>query len=95
MRGRRPTRDLFGRRDLSLQIDGHNAEEAGSLFDENSTYAVDDFGTFQGREAFPGVASSDGNIAVIAAGCGHLSNLPYVVIPANRLSQPATSWLCM
>jgi len=65
-------------------IDGCNTEVVGSLFDENGTYAVGDFGTFRGREAIEGVASSDGHLALVAAGCGHLSTLPYVVITGEQ-----------
>jgi len=65
-------------------VDGCNAPVIGSLYSEDGVYAVGDFGTFRGREAIEGIASAPSHLALVTAGCGHVSTLPHVVIEGDR-----------
>lgn len=65
-------------------IDACNGEAVGALHAEDATYAVGDMGVFQGRAGVVGIASDPGHVAMVAAGCGHISTLPFVVLDGDR-----------
>lgn len=67
-------------------VDGCNAAAVGSLYSENGVYAVGDAGAFEGRERIAGITAAPGHLGRVAAGCAHISTLPYVVIDGDRAS---------
>jgi len=76
-------------------VDGCNAEAIGSLYSENGVYAVGDVGSFEGRDRIAGIADERGHRERIAAGCGHLSTLPYVVIDGDRATATCHTMVIM
>jgi ketosteroid isomerase-like protein len=65
-------------------VDGLNATAVGSCYVDDGVYAVGDIGAFQGREAIEAITRDPGHLAYVAAGCAHISSLPYVVIGGDR-----------
>jgi len=65
-------------------VDGCNAEAVGSFYTEDGVYAVGDVGAFEGRDAVMAIADRPTHRALVAAGCAHMSTLPYVVIDGDR-----------
>ena len=65
-------------------VDGLNAAAVGSCYVDDGIYAVGDIGAFQGREAIEAITRDPGHLAYVAAGCAHISSLPYVVIDGDR-----------
>lgn len=65
-------------------VDGLNAAAVGSCYVDDGVYAVGDIGAFQGREAIEAITRDPGHLAYVAAGCAHMSSLPYVVIDGDR-----------
>lgn len=67
-------------------VDGCNADAVGSLYAPDGVYAVGDVGAFEGRDRIAAITSAPGHRAMVEAGCGHISTLPYVVIQGDRAS---------
>jgi ketosteroid isomerase-like protein len=65
-------------------VDGLNAAAVGSCYVDDGVYAVGDIGAFQGRAAIEAITRDPGHLALVAAGCAHISTLPYVVIDGDR-----------
>ncbi len=65
-------------------VDGLNAAAVGSCYVDDGVYAVGDIGAFQGREAIEAITRDPGHLGLVAAGCAHMSTLPYVVIDGDR-----------
>ena len=65
-------------------IDGLNAESVGSFYTEDGVYAVGDVGAFEGRAGVMAIADRPTHRALVAAGCAHMSSVPYVVIDGDR-----------
>lgn len=65
-------------------IDGCDSDAVAGLYAEDGVYAVGDFGTFEGRSAIAGLSASDGHLALVAAGCGHVSTVPHIVLEGDR-----------
>ena len=65
-------------------IDGCNAAVVGSLYAEDGVYAVGDMPAFEGRTRIAAIASDEGHLALVGAGCAHVSTLPHVVIEGDR-----------
>lgn len=65
-------------------IDGLNAESVGSFYTEDGVYAVGDVGAFEGREGVMAIAARPTHRALVAAGCAHISTVPYVVIDGDK-----------
>ena len=65
-------------------MDGCNAPEVGSFYTEDGVYAVADVGAFEGREAVEAITRRPTHLALVAAGCAHMSTVPYVVIEGDR-----------
>lgn len=65
-------------------MDGCNAEAVGSFYAENGVYAIGDIGAFEGRDAVEAITRRPTHMALVAAGCAHMSTLPYVVIDGDR-----------
>ena len=67
-------------------IDGRNKDVLGRIYAEDGVYAVGDTGTFAGREAIQAIADMPGHIALVEAGCAHISTNPQIVIDGDRAS---------
>jgi len=65
-------------------VDGCNAEAVGNCYTDNGVYAVGDIGAYEGREKIAGITRDPGHLGLVAAGCAHMSTLPYVVIEGDR-----------
>ena len=65
-------------------VDGCNAEAVGSFYAEDGVYAVGDVGAFEGRDAVMAITERPTHRALVAAGCAHMSTVPYVVITGDR-----------
>ncbi len=65
-------------------VDGLNAAAVGTCYVDDGVYAVGDIGAFQGRAAIEAITRDPGHLGLVAAGCAHMSSLPYVVIDGNR-----------
>jgi len=65
-------------------VDGVNAAAVGSCYVDDGIYAVGDVGAFQGREQIEAITRDPGHLGYVAAGCAHISTLPYVVIEGDR-----------
>lgn len=65
-------------------VDGLNAEAVGSFYVDEGIYAVGDIGEMKGRETIEAITREPGHLGYVAAGCAHISTLPYVVIDGDR-----------
>lgn len=65
-------------------MDGCNAEAVGSFHAENAVYALSDLGAFCGRAQVAAITRAPGHRGLVAAGCGHISTLPYVILDGDR-----------
>ena len=65
-------------------VDGLNAEAVGSFYVDEGIYAVGDIGEMKGRERIEAITRDPGHLGYVAAGCAHISTLPYVVIDGDR-----------
>ena len=65
-------------------VDGLNAEVVGSSYAQQGVYAVGDIGEFSGRDNIAAIAKDPGHLALVKAGCAHMSSPPYVVIEGDR-----------
>jgi len=65
-------------------VDGLNAAGVGSFYEDDGVYAVGDIGKMEGRETIEAITRDPGHLAYVAAGCAHISTLPYVVIDGDR-----------
>ena len=65
-------------------VDGLNAAGVGSFYVEDGIYAVGDIGRMEGRERIEAITHDPGHLGYVAAGCAHISTLPYVVIEGDR-----------
>jgi hypothetical protein len=65
-------------------VDGCNAEAVGDLYVENGVYAVGGRPSWVGRDAIAGITREAGHLSLVAAGCAHISTLPFVVIDGDR-----------
>ena len=65
-------------------VDGCNAEAVGSFYAERGVYAIGDVGAFEGREAVMAITERPTHRALVAAGCAHMSTMPYIVIDGDR-----------
>lgn len=65
-------------------VDGCNAESVGSFYTEDGVYAVGDIGAFEGREAVKAITDRPTHRALVAAGCAHMSTVPFVVVEGDR-----------
>ncbi len=65
-------------------VDGLNAEAVGSFYVDEGIYAVGDIGEMKGRETIEAITRDPGHLGYVAAGCAHISTLPYVVIDGDR-----------
>jgi len=65
-------------------VDGCNAVAVGSFYTEGGVYAVGDVGAFEGRDAVMAITERPTHRGLVAAGCAHMSTLPYVVIDGDR-----------
>jgi uncharacterized protein (TIGR02246 family) len=64
-------------------MDGCNAEAVGSFYTEDGVYAVGDIGAYEGRAAIEAITVSDTHLALVEAGCAHMSTPPYIVIDGD------------
>lgn len=64
-------------------VDGLNAQAVGECYTDNGVYAVGDIGAFEGREQIEAITCDPGHLEYVAAGCAHMSSLPYVVIEGD------------
>jgi hypothetical protein len=67
-------------------VDGMNGAVVGSLYAEDGIYAVDDVGSFNGREQVAGITTTPRFQGLVAGGIAHVSTLPYVVVDGDRAS---------
>lgn len=65
-------------------MDGCNAEAVGSFYTERGVYAVGDIGSFDGREAVEAITRRPTHLALVAAGCAHMSSPPYIVLNGDE-----------
>lgn len=65
-------------------MDGCNAPEVGSFYTEDGVYAVGDIGAFEGREAVEAITRRPTHLALVAAGCAHISTPPYIVLEGDE-----------
>ncbi len=65
-------------------VDGLNAEAVGSFYVDEGIYAVGDIGEMKGRERIEAITRDPGHLGYVAAGCAHISTLPYVIIDGDR-----------
>lgn len=65
-------------------VDGLNAEAVGSFYVDDGIYAVGDIGEMKGRERIEAITRDPGHLGYVAAGCAHISTLPYVVIDGDH-----------
>ena len=65
-------------------VDGCNAESVGACYVEDGVYAVGDIGEYVGRERIAAITRDDSHLALVNAGCAHVSTLPYVVIDGDH-----------
>jgi ketosteroid isomerase-like protein len=65
-------------------VDGLNAEAVGWCYEEDGIYAVGDIGEMKGRERIEAITRDPGHLGFVAAGCAHISTLPYVIIDGDR-----------
>ena len=65
-------------------VDGLNAEAVGSCYVDDGIYAVGDIGEMKGRERIEAITRDPGHLGYVAAGCAHVSTLPYVIIDGDR-----------
>ncbi|MFT5889752.1 MAG: ketosteroid isomerase-like protein [Zhongshania sp.] len=65
-------------------VDGLNAEAVGSCYVDEGIYAVGDVGIMDGREKIEAITRDPGHLAYVAAGCAHMSTLPYVIIDGDQ-----------
>ena len=65
-------------------VDGLNVEAVGSFYVDDGIYAVGDIGEMKGRETIEAITRDPGHLGYVAAGCAHISTLPYVVIEGDR-----------
>ncbi len=64
-------------------VDGLNAEAVGSFYVDDGIYAVGDIGEMKGRERIEAITRDPGHLGYVAAGCAHISTLPYVIIDGD------------
>ncbi|HEX7819545.1 MAG TPA: nuclear transport factor 2 family protein [Sphingobium sp.] len=65
-------------------VDGCNTASVGNCYVDDGVYAVGDLPSFVGREAIEAITRDPGHLGLVAAGCAHLSSLPFVVIEGDR-----------
>ena len=65
-------------------VDGLNAEAVGSCYVDEGIYAVGDIGEMKGRERIEAITRDPGHLGYVAAGCAHVSTMPYIVIDGDR-----------
>lgn len=65
-------------------MDGCNADAVGSFYTEDGVYAVGDIGAFEGRASVEAITASDTHLALVGAGCAHISTPPYIVLDGDR-----------
>ena len=65
-------------------VDGCNADAVAECYAEQGVYAVGDVGVFNGRDKVAAITVSPGHVALVAAGCAHLSSPPYIVLAGDR-----------
>ena len=65
-------------------VDGCNAEVVGSLYAEDGVYAVGDMPPFEGRAAIAAITRDPQHLALVGAGCAHVSTVPHVVIDGDH-----------
>ncbi|HEX7819247.1 MAG TPA: nuclear transport factor 2 family protein [Sphingobium sp.] len=65
-------------------VDGCNTASVGNCYVDDGVYAVGDLPGFIGREAIEAITRDPGHLGLVAAGCAHLSSLPFVVIEGDR-----------
>ena len=65
-------------------MDGCNAAEVGSFYTLDGVYAVGDIGAFEGRPAVEAITRRETHLALVAAGCAHMSSPPYIVIDGDE-----------
>ena len=65
-------------------MDGCNAPAVGSFYTEDGVYAVADVDTFAGRTAVEAITRRETHLALVHAGCAHISTAPYIVIKGDR-----------
>ena len=65
-------------------MDGCNAPEVGSFYTEDGVYAVADIGAFEGRAAVEAITRRETHLALVHAGCAHMSTPHYSVIDGDR-----------
>ena len=65
-------------------VDGLNAAAVGACYTDDGIYAVGDIGKMEGRATIEAITRDPGHLAYVAAGCAHISTLPYVLIDGDR-----------
>lgn len=76
-------------------VDGCNAEAVGSFYAEDGVYAVADIGKYEGRARVEAITRDAHHLGLVAAGCAHVSTLPYVVIDGDRASATCHTMVMM
>ena len=70
----------------AIAVDGCNADAVGACYAEDGIYAVGDIGDFVGRKAIEAITRRPTHLALVNAGVGHITTLPYVVLAGDRAS---------
>ena len=65
-------------------MDGCNAEGVGDCYTDDGVYAVGDIGAYEGRPRIEAITREEGHLALVAAGCAHMSTPPYIVIKGDQ-----------
>lgn len=65
-------------------VDGLNAAAVGSFYVDDGVYAVGDIGRMEGRETIEAITRDPGHLGYVAAGCAHISTVPYVVLDGDH-----------
>ena len=65
-------------------VDGLNAAAVGSCYVDDGVYAVGDIGKMEGRERIEAITRDPGHLGYVAAGCAHISTVPYIVLDGDK-----------
>ena len=65
-------------------VDGLNTDSVRDCYSEEGVYAVADIAAFQGRDQIANITKDPGHQGLVAAGCAHISTLPFVVIDGDE-----------
>jgi hypothetical protein len=76
-------------------VDGCNTEAVGEVYAEDGVHAVGDVGEFTGRASIAAIVRDPGHVALVRAGCAHVSTLPYLVLDGDRASATCHTMVIM